>query len=403
MGKVVKNEAKVSSSPEEKMRSPNSVMPSLFATIESPAVEDQQQLERPLPDGLREAALQQGHRERAGQREGEGQGDGEARSYDRPRSQKGTQDSWTSSKLDGSIVPSARGRRGSVKVTLTADEHAEAAEIYTFPNTTGDVDGSMRVVLLPHEHTLFCERKERVCLSHGKLQEHERVSVQKGGSEIDTDDYREYCWYRSTANNIKKHTSGAMPERHKIVSALQEATFGRIEGTSGKKSYQLTQDDVDCFLKFAPDGERGGEESADIVGPVLPAPPRLTKISVIGNLVPGGYAIADAHYTGGCQGSSEFWWLKICQGERQPLGEAEAVDANRTTAELVELAQQDNAEAKEILDKDPRVVLVQDKDVGSIFKVKCRPVRSDGYRGEIFTSKPSIEVKLEAAQGTIKG
>ena len=86
--------------------------------------------------------------------------------------------------------------------------------------------------------------------------------------------------------------------------------------------------------------------------------------------MPGGYAIADAHYTGGCQGSSEFWWLKICQGERQPLGEAEAVDANRTTAELVELAQQDNAEAKEILDKDPRVVLVQDKDVGSIFKVK---------------------------------
>ena len=146
--------------------------------------------------------------------------------------------------------------------------------------------------------------------------------------------------------------------------------FDRIEGTMGKVMYQLTKEDVDCFLKFAPvTDEGGGGESADIVGPVLPAPPRLTKIDVVGNLVPGGYAIADVKYSGGYQGASEFWWLNIRQGQRLPLGEARPAAVRRSTDELLELARQvqesgdsvSRDKAKNILNEDPRVTCVKDE------------------------------------------
>ncbi len=39
--------------------------------------------------------------------------------------------------------------------------------------------------------------------------------------------------------------------------------------------------------------------------------------------------------------------------------------------------------------KDPREYIVEQSDIGCEFKVKCTPVRSDGYRGEVFTSKSS--------------
>ena len=42
---------------------------------------------------------------------------------------------------------------------------------------------------------------------------------------------------------------------------------------------------------------------------------------------------------------------------------------------------------------DPRVYFVHGDDEGCTFKVKCRPLRSDGYRGELFTSKPSKMVQ----------
>ena len=167
--------------------------------------------------------------------------------------------------------------------------------------------------------------------------------------------------------------------------------------------------------------------------------------------MPGRYAVAEALYTGGKQGASEYWWLNIRQGERKQLGDAEAVGMGTSTAELLQLIRRaeglldgnDNDgekiagagpndlnenenenenendvtrakeggdggsgdetsvnnnkqklrdDARKVLEKDPRVILIRDADIGSIYKVKCRPVRSDGHRGEIFTSKPSAEV-----------
>ena len=44
--------------------------------------------------------------------------------------------------------------------------------------------------------------------------------------------------------------------------------------------------------------------------------------------------------------------------------------------------------------------MITKDDVGCTLKVKCRPVRSDGLKGEIFTSKPS-QVIAESESGTI--
>ena len=74
---------------------------------------------------------------------------------------------------------------------------------------------------------------------------------------------------------------------------------------------------------------------------------------------------AEMKYIGGIEGPSEYWWIRIRAGKREQIGEASAVSE----------------------DYDPRLYTVQESDVGCEFKVKCTPVRSDGYRGEVFTSK----------------
>ena len=227
------------------------------------------------------------------------------------------QDSWVSTKSQGSgspigsIVPSVRGRRGSVKVNLTVEEHAEAAVDYTFPNPSTNTDKSMRVVLQPHVHTLFCERKERVCLSHGKLQEHERLSIMKDDKEIEKKLVKSYSWYRTqTGLHTQRHRNDddggddddddntSFPVREHIEKNLREASFEPIEGTVGMPAYTLTCDDVDCFLKFAPSPEHFGEgqpQSRDIVGPVLPGPPRTpwaaTFVQAISNRKHGAWKV----------------------------------------------------------------------------------------------------------------
>ena len=73
-----------------------------------------------------------------------------------------TQESLTSSRLDGSRT-SINGRRGSVKVNLTTEEHNEAAKMFTFRNMARSVDDFMRVVLVPMNILIFVS-VENVCV-----------------------------------------------------------------------------------------------------------------------------------------------------------------------------------------------------------------------------------------------
>ena len=70
----------------------------------------------------------------------------------------------------------------------------------------------------------------------------------------------------------------------------------------------------------------------------------------------------------GTEGASEYWWIRIKEGRREQVGEAASVVSGG---------------------RDPREYVVDIKDVGFEFKVKCIPIRSDGYKGEVFTSKSS--------------
>ena len=118
------------------------------------------------------------------------------------------------------------------------------------------------------------------------------------------------------------------------------------------------------------------------VGPVLPGPPRLLELDVAGdNLTVGKKAIARAHYIGGHEGMSEYWWMRIKGGQREQITEPLTIPPKFV------------GKAPNAADStDPRVYEIKQADVGSVLKVKCRPVRSDGHKGEVFTSKQSSQI-----------
>ncbi len=53
--------------------------------------------------------------------------------------------------------------------------NAGIAQLSVFTNPT--IDGRIQIALVPHEHTLFCERKQRVCQAVNKKQELETLEV----------------------------------------------------------------------------------------------------------------------------------------------------------------------------------------------------------------------------------
>jgi hypothetical protein len=237
-------------------------------------------------------------------------------------------------------------------------------------------------------------------MSHGKLQEHERILVSvKAG---DAKKFNSHCWYRSE-----------LPRDGKVELWLNGAKYDSIEGTEGQIEYELTKSDVGRYLKFAPMDGMSGEtemvETASVLGPVLPAPPRFITFTICGDLRPEKYLIADSDYTGGQEGASEFWWMRISKGERKILGDPMPLQGKHMECDKVALkkkvdlaegnnnknnnSQDEAQEAITFLEADPRIHKLKPNDVGCIFKVKCRPVRNDGYKGEIFTSKPSGEIK----------
>eukprot|EP01034_Spumella_vulgaris_P034054 gene34054-41997_t len=96
----------------------------------------------------------------------------------------------------------------------------------------------------------------------------------------------------------------------------------------------------------------------------------------------GTFALADYRYIGGYEGASEFWWMRItADGKREQIGEPRS-NAVSNTGERIQSSKQ----------LDPRCYFLTEADIGCTLKAKCRPVRSDGAKGEIFTSKGSVEV-----------
>lgn len=239
------------------------------------------------------------------------------------------------------------------------------------------------VKLMPHQHTLFCERRERVCEAVGKIQE---------GEELEVDglvDAAGGYWIRSLRGN-------------------KRSAYSFIEGTENCSRYTLTAEDEGRFIAFQyaqllrVGGERNFESNRDgtienptssplvtpkgeryeikrtinSLGPVRPGPPRVLNLQVTGKSFQVGESVrAECKYIGGREGLSEYWWFKIMKGKRIQLTEPLSILNNEPG------------------NVDPRVYELKEDDVECVLKVKCRPIRSDGHIGEIFTSKPSTVVR----------
>lgn len=297
-----------------------------------------------------------------------------------------------------------------------------AKPIVLFRRISAGSSSGICLSMLPHEHSLFCERKERVCKSVGKLQEHERLRVKSGNPLIDLESPDvTLVWLRSPPLLGQKEGT-EMINDGAVIEGGELALFRPIEGTQGKLEYELSAEDVDCYISVrackttavssatsslssvvvtVEDGSGDGTEEDAVVslgvepssatttstsscttsttfeaeaaiGPVLAGPPRLLDLSITGEAKVGSTVKASIQYIGGKPGASEFWWMRIRNGEREQISEPTPLSSPSSSSS-----------------SDPRLYTIQPTDAGCVLKVKCRPVRSDGHKGEIFTSKPS--------------
>lgn len=181
--------------------------------------------------------------------------------------------------------------------------------------------------------------------------------------------------------------------------------------------YTLSRHDVGRYITFRPSGREGDAYVPNILGPVLPGPPRIIGNSVQivseeGHLdhvfQPGDIAFAVCNYVGGEEGPSDVWWMRVKDGVRENLTEPRGVTTEhlRATDGLSHCIDGRGGwrgrsafpyttnGASSLGNGDPRVYHIRPDDVGWTLKVKCRPVRIDMYRGDVVTSKPTKPVGL---------
>ena len=226
---------------------------------------------------------------------------------------------------------------------------------------SSNVQTGLHIKLLPHKHTLFCERKQRICDSFGKIQELEILQIQNTddkGLPIDTS-FKNSIWLRSLKSSDE---------------------FIPIIGSDNKLEYTLSKDDVGYFISFKHKSNTDNvyNIARQSIGPVLPGPPRLLEIKIMGETKVGHRLVASSKYIGGYEGTSEYWWIRIKDGEREQITEPCTINIEHL-----------DKDPSSLPTSDPRVHIITDEDIGFSFKVKCRPIRSDGYKGEIVTSLSS--------------
>ena len=231
------------------------------------------------------------------------------------------------------------------------------------PIPSSNIQTGLHIKLLPHKHTLFCERKQRICDSFGKMQELEILQIQNlddKGLPIDIS-LNNCIWLRSLKSSDE---------------------FVPIIGTENKLEYTLSKDDVGYFISFKHKLNGDYQIVREPIGPVLPGPPRLLDIRIIGETKVGNRLVASSKYIGGYEGTSEYWWIRIKDGERQQITEPYAINIEDL-----------DKDSSLLPITDPRVHIILNEDIGCSFKVKCRPIRTDGYKGEIVTSLSSAIIE----------
>lgn len=218
--------------------------------------------------------------------------------------------------------------------------------------------------LVPHKHTLKCDRRERVCTIEGAT-ERETVVLRTLQTES-TNAVSSIRWYR-------------YHEGEKEGTIVSESV---CEVGSGK-TYQLQSEDVGYYVTAVVSLVQGAKLRSSAVGPVLPGPASVDSISV--EFCPGTnnkICVCKADYWGGREGNSTYRWIEVCpDGTRKNLSKEKACNP----AVFGEL----DLDMPNI--EDPRYYFLKSEQAGSKIKVSYRPIRDDGWLGELKTSK-SLQV-----------
>ena len=153
-------------------------------------------------------------------------------------------------------------------------------------NLSVDEDNSKpRIALVPHIHSFFCERKQRVCQSVGKIQELEKVEFLLG--DLDDGCLKNFSWVRIPAfkNQVVKDD---LVLDEKIIA-------------ENAREYQLSKEDVDCFLqirfkaRYDESATDDQESRTAPIGPVLAG-----KVSYIGFICEFSFEYIYCFYLLGC-------------------------------------------------------------------------------------------------------
>ncbi len=203
-------------------------------------------------------------------------------------------------------------------------------------------------------------------------------------------------------------TSEVEQNKEEISGSRRSMTglFGSVADSEVNDTKEITEDNSRPQIDVKSESRINSINMLRPMGPVVPGPPRLLDLEVVvldtdeskdaavssdtdlgaslprfkplDAVVVGNRLVARGQYIGGNEGSSEYWWLRVTDlGERTEVKPVRAITASDVFG-----------------DDDPRVLVIGHDDLNCEFKVKCRPTRDDGAKGEIFTSKPTPPVRV---------
>lgn len=178
------------------------------------------------------------------------------------------------------------------------------------------------------------------------------------------------------------------------------ANYCDIVNSNDKDTHTLSTSDIGQFISFRAILTDNGNAMVHrgFVGPVLAGPARLLELNIGGGCTVGDVAIAIPKYIGGVEGLSQYWWMRISpSGKREQVSEPMNIIPNDPFVLQAMNAVSRGTQTQSISDHlrgsnvliDPRLYIITEKDLNCELKVKCRPFRSDGVKGEVFTSKAS--------------
>ena len=298
----------------------------------------------------------------------------------------------------GALDPNASGSQCDVKIQPCAEERYS------------DVV-SLSIQLEPHVHTLLCDRMEKVCTAMGKFRERETLSIVAtlaNGTVIKPPG--RCVWYRKKLDSIfqtcqeteiSAKTTGDDDSKTEeedtdswVIIRGEKQPLGQGFAPSVSPQYIIRAEDAGycirgAFIPLFEDGSQGDAIFSESVGPMEAAPPKAIALNIIGECRCDSILRASLSYWGGTQGHSEYWWIRIRNGRRENICDPTPVpDPAIPLLDIVDPLD------FEKLQGDPRYLVLGQDDVGCTFKAKCRPIRNDGARGEVATSK-ACEVCLE--------